>query len=41
VVGVDRTGQAAALRERGADLVVDDLGRLGLDGAGKRGEGGA
>jgi HAD superfamily hydrolase (TIGR01509 family) len=29
VVGVDRAGQAAALRERGADVVVDDLGRLG------------
>lgn len=32
VVGVDRAGQAAALRERGADVVVDDLGRLGLEG---------
>jgi beta-phosphoglucomutase family hydrolase len=28
VVGVDRTGQAAALRERGADLVVRDLAEL-------------
>jgi hypothetical protein len=39
VVGVDRTGQADALRERGAGLVVDDLGRLGLDD-GMHGEGG-
>jgi beta-phosphoglucomutase family hydrolase len=28
VVGVDRVGQAAALREHGADLVVTDLGDL-------------
>jgi HAD superfamily hydrolase (TIGR01509 family) len=28
VVGVDRTGQAEALRRRGADIVVDDLGEL-------------
>jgi beta-phosphoglucomutase family hydrolase len=28
VVGVDRVGQAAALREHGADLVVTDLGEL-------------
>jgi beta-phosphoglucomutase-like phosphatase (HAD superfamily) len=28
VVGVDRVGQSAALRERGADLVVRDLGEL-------------
>lgn len=28
VVGVDRVGQAAALREHGADVVVDDLARL-------------
>jgi HAD superfamily hydrolase (TIGR01509 family) len=28
VVGVNRTGQADALREHGADLVVDDLGDL-------------
>jgi hypothetical protein len=40
VVGVDRAGQAAALRERGADVVVDDLGRLRLDGR-IRQEGGA
>jgi len=33
VVGVDRAGQAAELAARGADVVVDDLGRLGLDGA--------
>jgi beta-phosphoglucomutase family hydrolase len=38
VVGVDRGGQAAELAARGADVVVDDLGRLGLDGGG--GEGG-
>jgi trehalose 6-phosphate phosphatase len=31
VVGVDRAGQAAALREAGADLVVSDLGELTLD----------
>ncbi len=28
VVGVDRAGQAAALRRQGADVVVDDLARL-------------
>jgi beta-phosphoglucomutase family hydrolase len=28
VIGVNRTGQADALREHGADLVVDDLGDL-------------
>lgn len=28
VVGVDRTGQAAALREHGADIVVTDLAEL-------------
>jgi beta-phosphoglucomutase family hydrolase len=28
VVGVDRVGQAAALRQHGADLVVTDLGEL-------------
>jgi HAD superfamily hydrolase (TIGR01509 family) len=28
VVGVDRTGQAEALRRRGADVVVDDLAEL-------------
>jgi beta-phosphoglucomutase family hydrolase len=28
VVGVDRVGQAAALRERGADVVVSDLAEL-------------
>ena len=32
VVGVDRVGQAAALAERGADIVVQDLDEL-LDGA--------
>jgi beta-phosphoglucomutase family hydrolase len=32
-VGVDRGGQAAALAERGADIVVADLGDLILDGA--------
>lgn len=31
VVGVDRVGQAGALREQGADVVVADLGEL-LDG---------
>jgi beta-phosphoglucomutase family hydrolase len=39
VVGVDRAGQAAELAARGASVVVDDLGRLDLDGA-ARGEGG-
>jgi HAD superfamily hydrolase (TIGR01509 family) len=33
VVGLDRGGQAAALAERGADVVVDDLGDLVLEGA--------
>jgi phosphoglycolate phosphatase-like HAD superfamily hydrolase len=28
VVGVDRLGQAAALREHGADVVVSDLSEL-------------
>jgi beta-phosphoglucomutase-like phosphatase (HAD superfamily) len=28
VVGVDRTGQADALREHGADIVVTDLAEL-------------
>lgn len=28
VVGVDRIGQAEALKERGADIVVEDLGEL-------------
>jgi beta-phosphoglucomutase family hydrolase len=32
VVGVDRGGQAAALAERGADVVVADLGELALEG---------
>jgi beta-phosphoglucomutase family hydrolase len=32
VVGVDRTGQADALRRRGADVVVEDLGELLEDG---------
>jgi beta-phosphoglucomutase family hydrolase len=32
VVGVNRTGQAQALRENGADLVVDDLSEL-IEGA--------
>jgi beta-phosphoglucomutase family hydrolase len=31
VVGVDRVNHAAALREHGADVVVDDLGELILD----------
>ncbi|MEX2199605.1 MAG: HAD family phosphatase, partial [Burkholderiales bacterium] len=30
VIGVDRAGQAAALREHGATLVVRDLGELEL-----------
>ena len=33
VVGVDRGGQAAALAERGADVVVVDLSDLPLEGA--------
>ncbi|MDQ4020021.1 MAG: HAD-IA family hydrolase, partial [Actinomycetota bacterium] len=28
VIGVDRTGQAEALRRRGADVVVEDLAEL-------------
>jgi beta-phosphoglucomutase-like phosphatase (HAD superfamily) len=28
VVGVDRAGQADALREHGADIVISDLGEL-------------
>ena len=28
VVGVDRVGQAAALKDHGADIVVTDLGEL-------------
>ena len=36
VVGVDRGGQAAALAERGADVVVDDLGALDVDGGAVR-----
>jgi beta-phosphoglucomutase family hydrolase len=32
VVGVDRVNHADALREHGADVVVDDLGELILDG---------
>jgi trehalose 6-phosphate phosphatase len=39
VVGVDRGGQAAALAERGADLVVADLGQLTLEPAVARGGG--
>ena len=31
VIFVDRAGQAAALREHGATLVVSDLGELELD----------
>jgi beta-phosphoglucomutase family hydrolase len=38
VVGVDRVNHAAALREHGADVVVDDLGELIL---GERGSAGA
>jgi beta-phosphoglucomutase family hydrolase len=34
VVGVDRVHHAAALREHGADVVVDDLGDLILDDGG-------
>jgi beta-phosphoglucomutase family hydrolase len=40
VVGVDRVDHAAALREHGADVVVNDLGELILGGNG-RDEGGA
>ena len=36
VVGVDRGGQAAALAERGADLMVDDLGALDVEGGAVR-----
>jgi beta-phosphoglucomutase family hydrolase len=43
VVGVDRVHHAAALREHGADVVVDDLGELilGDEGAGAPGTGSA
>ena len=37
VVGVDRTNQANALREHGADVVVKDLGNIILVGSGPRG----
>ncbi|WP_151774058.1 beta-phosphoglucomutase family hydrolase [Streptomyces abyssomicinicus] len=36
VVGVDRVGQAEALRAHGADIVVQDLGELGGDGGSSR-----
>jgi alpha,alpha-trehalase len=32
VIGVDRSGQAAALAERGAEVVVDDLAQLEVEG---------
>lgn len=32
VIGVDRSGDAPALRAHGADIVVGDLAQLGLDG---------
>jgi phosphoglycolate phosphatase-like HAD superfamily hydrolase len=35
-VGVNRGGQAEELRARGADVVVDDLGELRLDGGAPR-----
>lgn len=38
VVGVDRVGQAQALREHGADIVVKDLAEL-LEGDGQEGAG--
>jgi beta-phosphoglucomutase family hydrolase len=38
VVGVDRVGQAEALREHGADIVVKDLAEL-LEGDGQEGAG--
>jgi beta-phosphoglucomutase family hydrolase len=41
VVGVDRVHHAAALREHGADVVVDDLGELILDGSDEDGSGDA
>jgi HAD superfamily hydrolase (TIGR01509 family) len=34
VIGVNRGGQAAALAERGAGVVVDDLGELAVEGGG-------
>jgi alpha,alpha-trehalase len=33
VVGVDRSGDGRDLRQAGADVVVDDLGRIGIDTA--------
>jgi alpha,alpha-trehalase len=48
VVGVDRSGHSRELTQAGADVVVDDLGRIGIDAArdgraadlGNRGNGG-
>jgi alpha,alpha-trehalase len=40
VVAVDRGGQAVALAERGADVVVTDLGDLALEGTGAAQDGG-
>ncbi|MCX6371823.1 MAG: hypothetical protein NTX16_01865 [Actinobacteria bacterium] len=31
VIGVDRLGQAEALREHGADVVVQDLGEVAFE----------
>jgi beta-phosphoglucomutase-like phosphatase (HAD superfamily) len=31
VIGVDRLGQAQALREHGADVVVNDLSEVAFD----------
>lgn len=33
VIGVDRTGHAAALMENGADMAVDDLGKIAVETA--------
>ena len=39
VIGVNRGGQAAALAERGAGVVVDDLGELAVEGGNHRPDG--
>ena len=40
VIGVDRTGQAAALRSKGADVVVSDLAEVTVSGEPVFGDGG-
>ena len=40
VIGVDRTGHAQALRDKGADVVVSDLAEVTVDGDAVYGDGG-